>query len=44
MLPDSVLEHLRNVIEAPDLDGTKYEVIEELGRGGNLQSPSSRGG
>jgi len=34
MLPDHVLEHLRNVIEAPDLEGTKYEVIEELGRGG----------
>ena len=34
MLPDNVVKHLRNVIDAPDLAGTRYEVIEELGRGG----------
>jgi len=34
MLSDRVLDHLRGVIEAPDLSGTRYELIEEIGRGG----------
>jgi serine/threonine protein kinase len=34
MLSDRVLGHLREVIDAPDLSGTRYELIEELGRGG----------
>jgi serine/threonine protein kinase len=31
---DRVLEHLREVIETPDVSGTRYEVREEIGRGG----------
>jgi eukaryotic-like serine/threonine-protein kinase len=34
MLSDRVLHHLRTVIDAPFLEGTRYEVIEEIGRGG----------
>jgi eukaryotic-like serine/threonine-protein kinase len=34
MLSDGVLSHLRAVIDAPDLSGTRYELIEEIGRGG----------
>jgi serine/threonine-protein kinase len=34
MLSNRVVDHLRGVIEAPDLRNTKYAVIEELGRGG----------
>ena len=34
MLSDHVLQHLRGVIDAPDLSGTRYELIEEIGRGG----------
>jgi len=33
-LPDRTLDHLREVTEAPDLSGTRYEVEEEIGRGG----------
>lgn len=34
MLSDRVLDRLRRVIDAPDLEGTRYELIEEVGRGG----------
>jgi serine/threonine protein kinase len=34
MLSDRVLDHLRGAIEAPDLSGTRYELMEEIGRGG----------
>ncbi len=41
MLSDQILSHLQHVIEtpepsasAPDLAGTKYELLEETGRGG----------
>jgi serine/threonine protein kinase len=33
-LPDGALDHLREVTEAPDLSGTRYEIEEEIGRGG----------
>ncbi len=33
-LSDSVLHHLREVVDLPDLAGTRYELQEELGRGG----------
>ena len=33
-LPDSTVEHLREVAEWPDLGATKYEVIGRIGRGG----------
>ncbi|MGD0773006.1 MAG: serine/threonine-protein kinase [Candidatus Solibacter sp.] len=33
-LSDSVLHHLREVIDLPDLTGTRYELGEEIGRGG----------
>ncbi len=33
-LPDSTLHHLRAVAEQPDLDGTRYELIEKIARGG----------
>jgi serine/threonine protein kinase len=33
-LSDSVLEHLRCVTDNPDLSGTKYELVELIGRGG----------
>ena len=31
---DSVLEHLRQVTAVPDLTGTRYELENEIGRGG----------
>jgi DNA-directed RNA polymerase specialized sigma24 family protein len=31
---DRVLDHLRRVAQLPDLSGTRYELGEELGRGG----------
>jgi serine/threonine protein kinase len=34
MIPDGVLDHLRRVADEPDLTGTKYELIERIGRGG----------
>lgn len=33
-LSDRVLAHLREVADAPDLSGTRYDWIEPLGRGG----------
>jgi serine/threonine protein kinase len=33
-LPDYALDHLRHVIETPDFSGTRYQLEEELGRGG----------
>jgi serine/threonine protein kinase len=33
-LSDAVLRHLREVVEQPDLSGTRYELGEEIGRGG----------
>ena len=33
-LSDSVLHHLREVVDLPDLNGTRYQLAEELGRGG----------
>jgi len=33
-LPDRVFEHLREVADLPDLSGTRYSFIRELGRGG----------
>ncbi len=33
-LPDHVLDHLRDVGDWPDLDGTRYEVIAKIGQGG----------
>ena len=33
-LSDGVLRHLREVVERPDLSGTRYELDEEIGRGG----------
>lgn len=33
-LPDPVLLHLREACEAPDLTGTRYRILGELGRGG----------
>ncbi|MFT3839348.1 MAG: serine/threonine-protein kinase [Myxococcaceae bacterium] len=34
MIGDGVLDHLRRVVDEPDLSGTKYELLEPLGRGG----------
>jgi serine/threonine protein kinase len=33
-LSDKTLDHLRQLADAPDLSGTKYEVIEKIGQGG----------
>ena len=33
-LSDAVLHHLREVVDLPDLAGTRYELQEEIGRGG----------
>ena len=33
-LPDRALDHLRDVTEAPDFSDTRYQVEEEIGRGG----------
>jgi serine/threonine-protein kinase len=33
-LPDSALSRLREVVDWPDFDGTKYEILEKLGQGG----------
>jgi serine/threonine protein kinase len=33
-LNDFALDHLRSVVDLPDLSGTRYELQEELGRGG----------
>jgi serine/threonine protein kinase len=33
-LPDHALDHLRHVTESPDFSATRYQVEEEIGRGG----------
>jgi serine/threonine protein kinase len=33
-LPDSTLDHLRLVVEQPDLSNTRYRIEREIGRGG----------
>jgi serine/threonine protein kinase len=33
-LPDATLEHLRRVADRPDLGDDRYEVLDEIGRGG----------
>src|SRR6202165_1501540 len=33
-LPDSVIDHLRSALDAPDLTGAPYVLGKELGRGG----------
>lgn len=33
-LPDETLDHLRKFSGVPDLSGTKYNILRELGRGG----------
>ena len=33
-LSDAVLRHLREVVDLPDLTGTRYQLEEEIGRGG----------
>src|SRR3954464_7672322 len=33
-IPDAVLEHVREVADAPDLSATKYRLLRPLGRGG----------
>src|SRR5262245_54365097 len=33
-LRDSTLDHLREMVERPDLSGTRYRIEHELGRGG----------
>jgi serine/threonine protein kinase len=33
-LTDEVIDHLRDVIDLPDLAGTRYELVRRLGRGG----------
>jgi serine/threonine protein kinase len=33
-LPDSVIDHLRDALDAPDLSGSPYVLGKELGRGG----------
>jgi eukaryotic-like serine/threonine-protein kinase len=34
MITDRVLSHLRNVVDLPDLSGTRYRIVKEIGRGG----------
>jgi len=34
VIGDRVFDHLRHVTEAPDVAGTRYELVDELGRGG----------
>lgn len=33
-LSDDAVAHLREITELPDLDGTRYDLVRELGRGG----------
>jgi hypothetical protein len=33
-LPDKVIDHLREALDAPELSGTPYVLDRELGRGG----------
>ena len=43
-LNDSTLDHLREVVDLPDLTGTRYSIEAEVGRGGragkSIASPS----
>jgi eukaryotic-like serine/threonine-protein kinase len=34
VIPDRVLAHLKNVTGLPDLSGTRYRLVKEIGRGG----------
>jgi serine/threonine protein kinase len=34
MISDATLRHLREAADAPDLTGTKYEIVERIGQGG----------
>jgi serine/threonine protein kinase len=34
MLSDAALRHLRHVADLPDLAGTRYQLLEPIGRGG----------
>ncbi len=33
-LSDAILSHLCRVVEGPDLNGTRYELVEKIGQGG----------
>src|SRR5438270_1833992 len=33
-LPDRALDRLRRITEEPDLSGTRYQIEQEIGRGG----------
>jgi serine/threonine protein kinase len=33
-LQDATLDHLRSVVDVPDVSGTRYELVEIIGRGG----------
>ena len=33
-LSDAALRRLRDAADAPDLTGTKYEIVERIGQGG----------
>ena len=33
-LPDGTVAHLQQVLDRPPVEGTKYELLEEIGRGG----------
>ena len=33
-LSDAVCDHLCHIANAPDLSGTKYELVEQIGQGG----------
>ena len=33
-MSDAALRHLKHVADLPDLTGTRYELVEPLGRGG----------
>jgi eukaryotic-like serine/threonine-protein kinase len=34
VLSDRIITHLRDVIHLPDLSGSRYQILEEIGRGG----------
>src|SRR5262245_59927683 len=34
MISDATLRRLREAADAPDLTGTKYEIVERIGQGG----------
>ena len=33
-IPDKTLRHLQDVTERPDLENTRYEIRDRIGRGG----------